>query len=129
MNPLIPYVVLVTGSRNLEDYELVHEQLTLIRNRETSKYLVVVEGGGHGADSWARHACSHLGGTPISVAANWDSFERAAGPLRNQLMLDLFDIDEALAFPGPNSKGTWDMVNRLKKAGIKVTIIEEKSNE
>lgn len=49
---------------------------------------------------------------------------KAGGGSRNQQMLDEGKPDIVLAFPTPNSKGTWDMVRRAKKAGVKVLIFE-----
>jgi hypothetical protein len=32
--------------------------------------------------------------------------------------------DLVVAFPGPQSKGTWDMVNKAKAAGVETIVIE-----
>jgi hypothetical protein len=37
-------------------------------------------------------------------------------------MLDFGAPDFVMAFPLPDSRGTWDMVNRAKKAGIVVYV-------
>ena len=34
--------------------------------------------------------------------------------------------DLVVAFPGPESVGTWDMIRRAEKAGVEVIIIEAK---
>lgn len=71
--------------------------------------------------------------------ANWDVHGLQAGPIRNQEMIDFEHhhmpgcsrfhapcdqqpIFTALAFPGEDSIGTWDMVNRLQVAGIGHTV-------
>ena len=51
----------------------------------------------------------------------WDEHGKAAGPIRNQQMLDT-GVDLVIAFPGGN--GTADMVRRAKKAGIEVLQID-----
>jgi hypothetical protein len=43
---------------------------------------------------------------------------KAAGPIRNQRMIDEGKPDLVIAFPG--GRGTADMVSRAKKAGIPV---------
>lgn len=53
--------------------------------------------------------------------ADWNTYRKAAGPIRNQRMIDEGKPDKAVAFPGGN--GTADMVRRLKKAGIPVDVI------
>jgi len=49
--------------------------------------------------------------------ADWDKHGKAAGPIRNQEMLDQHP-DFVLAFPGGN--GTADMVARARRAGVPV---------
>lgn len=56
------------------------------------------------------------------VPANWDVFDRRAGPVRNSWMLDL-KPDLVIAFPG--GRGTQNMVEQAKKRGIKVMTVEE----
>lgn len=48
--------------------------------------------------------------------ANWTAQGPAAGPIRNQEMLDEGKPDVVIAFPG--GKGTADMVRKAKKAGV-----------
>lgn len=50
--------------------------------------------------------------------ANWKKHGKAAGPIRNQHMLDEGKPDLVIAFPG--GRGTADMVARARKAGVKV---------
>lgn len=49
---------------------------------------------------------------------DWDKYGNAAGPIRNQQMLDEGKPDLVVAFPG--GRGTADMVNKARKAGIEV---------
>jgi hypothetical protein len=68
-----------------------------------------------------------LGFTVRIYLADWESFGKRAGPIRNKTMLDQEHrpeepIDKALAFhkdPGLG-KGTKDMAARLIEAGIPV---------
>jgi hypothetical protein len=53
--------------------------------------------------------------------ADWNTHGKAAGPIRNQAMVDL-GADLCLAFPRADSKGTWDCVRRAADAGIPVHI-------
>jgi hypothetical protein len=58
------------------------------------------------------------------IKANWKRYGRGAGPKPNQEMLGL-NPDIVIAFhPNlDNSKGTKDMVNRAKQAGICIRVI------
>ena len=51
----------------------------------------------------------------MEMPADWTKHGKAAGPIRNQKMLDECP-DLVVAFPG--GKGTADMVRRAMKAGI-----------
>ena len=51
--------------------------------------------------------------------ADWKTFGKAAGPKRNQAMVDS-GADLCIAFPSKGSTGTIDCVERAKAAGIPV---------
>lgn len=97
--------------------------------------LKVVHGGCKGADlnfvKLLRYFCrkhSQLKPKIKEYPADWDNHGKAAGPIRNQQMLDNnLDIDFAIAFRG--GRGTADMVKRLKKADIKIITIEDIYNK
>jgi hypothetical protein len=61
-------------------------------------------------------------GVPFRIfPANWKKHGRAAGPMRNQQMLDEGKPDLVIAFPG--GSGTADMVRRAKAAGVPVETV------
>jgi hypothetical protein len=99
---------------------LMEEALDAVM-RETGVGLLI-HGGAKGADTfaemWAReHAVPYL-----AFPAQWHIRGRAAGPERNQRMLDVGKPDRVLAFHRDleNAKGTGDMVRRARAAGIEV---------
>jgi len=53
-----------------------------------------------------------------SFPADWEKDGLAAGPMRNQRMLDEGKPDLVIAFPG--GRGTADMVQRAKAAHVRV---------
>ena len=57
-----------------------------------------------------------------SFPAKWDLYGRAAGPIRNQEMLDVGKPSLVVYFHSDlkDSKGTKDMVERATKSGIEV---------
>ena len=75
-----------------------------------------------GADKIAGEIATVFGLKVIPYPANWSAYGKAAGCVRNQLMLDREHPDEVWAFHEDleNSKGTKDMVERAEQAGIKV---------
>lgn len=121
--------ILVTGSRNLKNYELVRDALEeMVGNScDPGEHVVIVHGACPygGADEHAQHwAEVAVNASHEPHPADFKSLGRKAGPLRNQEMVDL-GADVCLAFPEKNSRGTWDCVRRAKAAGIPVEIYEE----
>ena len=112
--------VLLCGSRHWTDGDLILRELSALQSVE-----VVIEGEAPGADTHARHAAEQLGIPVLHFPADWDRHGRAAGPLRNQQMLDEGKPDLVLAFTdGLNtSRGTADMVARARRAGVPVRLI------
>lgn len=100
----------------------------LIRQLSTFVFApndTVIEGGAKGADRIAREVMEIRGIQVIEVAADWKKHGKAAGPIRNQKMLDDHHPDQVMAFVhGPllESKGTLDMVSRAKSAGIETCV-------
>ena len=54
--------------------------------------------------------------------ANWKKRGKAAGPLRNQAMIDA-DAHALAAFPGPKSKGTADIIHKALRARLMVFVV------
>lgn len=108
--------VLVCGGRDYADYEELAAVLRKINNAHG--ITLIIEGGAMGADflafQWAKEA-----GIPIlSFKADWKRWGTAAGPVRNQQMMDEGKPDLVVAFPG--GRGTADMVGRARQHGIPV---------
>lgn len=132
--------VLVCGSRNLDCRSLVFLQLDalLAEGVQHQQMLTVIEGGcpsggdfyAHEWVKWQRKM------NPEWVEhehypADWSKYGRAAGHIRNQQMLDEGRPDIVLAFVHQpfdgewDSRGTRDMCQRARKAGVSVFVINE----
>lgn len=86
----------------------------------------VIHGDARGADKMCAHVAAKLGYTVTAYPADWSTLSKAAGPMRNQAMLDTNpDIGLVLAFHDDlaRSKGTADMVRRARAAGIPVNVV------
>ena len=110
--------VLITGSREWTDGEVIYAALSKL-----PKSTIIVHGAARGADTYAESAATQLGLSMDRYPADWNTHGKAAGPFRNQQMLDA-GVDLVLAFHPDldSSKGTRDMVNRAMKAGIPVVL-------
>lgn len=122
-----PYIrILVCGDRNWDDGQAVWDTLSGLNHKlwpnSLEETITVISGMARGADTdaaeWARANHIKLEEYPVQ----WDKYHRAAGPIRNQQMLDEGKPDVVYAFHDDleNSKGTKDMVKRAVKAGIPV---------
>ena len=113
--------VLVCGDREWADSETMLRRLQALEHDE----VVLIEGEARGADLMAKGMARHFGWKVLPFPANWDKYHRAAGPIRNQQMLVEGKPDLVLAFHHDieHSKGTKDMVDRARRAGIPVEVI------
>ena len=108
--------VLVCGGRDYDNGPLLFHELDELR--KVCGYLVIIQGGAKGADQFARQWAWRNRSECITEAADWEAHGKAAGPIRNQAMIDKHKPLLVMAFPG--GRGTADMVARARKAGIEV---------
>jgi hypothetical protein len=122
--------ILICGGR---EYALYGELcLTLDKLHAEHQFTLVIHGDAgaykqgyrarptayKGADALAGRWCEERGIQQVKVPANWNGQDKAAGMIRNQLMLDLFSPDLCIGFPG--GVGTNAMMYRAHKEGIPV---------
>lgn len=108
-------IVLVTGSRDWSFPEIIHGVL------EDLPITHLIHGDARGADRIADTWAKARGILVSAHPADWDRDGLAAGPRRNQRMLDAHpDIDLVLAFPLDWSIGTRDMIRRARLRRVPV---------
>lgn len=78
----------------------------------------IICGGATGADQLAADWAAYRQVPKVVVRADWEKHGKAAGPIRNQTMLEEWSPSLVLAFPG--GRGTADMIRRAKKADVRV---------
>ena len=106
--------VLVCGGRNYFNRRYLYVTLDGLETKPT----VIIHGDYSGADDFAKQWAKLRGVTEAPFPPDWKKHGRAAGPIRNQQMIDEGAPDLVVAFPG--QVGTADMVRRAHSAGIKV---------
>ena len=107
--------LIVCGGRDWRDAGAVDCVLTVAHERRHIALLIT--GGAKGADSLAAR-WAHANFVPyLTMPANWDAHGDAAGPIRNQAMLDQI-VDGVIAFPG--GRGTAHMCKIAREAGVPV---------
>ncbi len=103
----------VTGGRDFAGYALVVHAL-----RQIPETWTLVHGAATGADMLAAEFWGDVHDRPTEAhPADWAEHGKAAGPLRNQEMVDS-GIGLLIAFP--DGRGTADMVRRSVAAGVKL---------
>ncbi len=130
--------VLVTGGRDFHDYDKVKRVLDEVLGWSPTAKVRIITGGATGADDcavrWAKERGQDHQEYPIArskaeAASNgaiydFETYGKAAGALRNQLMLDREKIEQGVAFPGGN--GTHDMLTRLWNNGVNTWVVGDK---
>lgn len=114
--------ILVCGGRAFDDRSAMARALrrfkpTIPTDDDMAEHIIIT-GGATGADELAAEYAEVFGIRLRIFPADWKAHGRAAGPIRNQRMIDEGRPDLVIAFPG--GRGTDDMVRRAKAAGIPV---------
>ena len=114
--------ILVCGGRDAKDAPWIRQSLSAhIHDGD-----VLIHGCALGIDSIADDWAKGRDVAVLRFRANWDKHGKAAGPIRNQQMLDEGKPDMVIAFPG--GKGTENMVKLAKRAEI-FTIFARESGD
>ena len=109
--------VIVCGGRDCDDGYTVARVLSALDQAEVVVVVGVDPERPRGADGLAYSWCQTLGVAVEPHPADWRRHGKAAGPIRNQAMLDA-GADLVIAFPG--GRGTAHMVGIARKAGVPV---------
>jgi hypothetical protein len=121
--------ILVCGDRHWTDEEEIRIQLGVLLSEgpwRRGESVTIIEGEQRGADLLARKVAEDLGLVVEPYPADWDKYGKAAGPIRNRVMLDEGKPDLVLAFHHDlsASKGTANMVKQARAAGVPVVVYD-----
>lgn len=108
--------IIVCGGRDYRDRRAVYNALDRLHAKRGIEFLI--QGAADGADYLAWQWAEDRGVPCGSYPALWNEHGRAAGPIRNQQMIDEGKPDGVVAFPG--GKGTADLIARARRAGLTV---------
>jgi len=114
---------IIAGSREITDLSIIERAVKESQFEITS----VTSGGCRGVDRVGEQWASK-NKIPVEViTANWDTFGKAAGYIRNEEMaqrsealIAIWKIDK----DGNGSKGTRNMISIAKRHGLKVYVLE-----
>lgn len=117
--------ILITGSRHWDDVDVIIDVL-----KQFQQNTIIIHGACDGADTISSIVAKELGFIVRQYPADWKKFGKSAGPIRNQSMINIEHlreehIDLCIAFHDDisTSRGTKDMINRVKLAKIPFRVI------
>lgn len=108
--------IAIVGSRNYTKLSHVREFVASL-NAEANE---IVTGGARGVDAEVEAAAAVATIPVVVFPADWAAFGKAAGPIRNQQIVDHCDV--VVAFWDGKSPGTRDCIKRARLAGKPVTV-------
>lgn len=124
-------IVIVSGSRHWKDYNIFSYHLDRVIQKFVGREVLLCVGDcPTGADAMARSYAADRELECVVFQANWTDYGKAAGPLRNDCMVDMglsladdpthLNLVIAVTYPMAGSKGTADLTQRARKANIMV---------
>lgn len=116
-----PYRILITGSRDWDDHDLVRDALAMAIYQNVPAVIVhgACPSGADAMASWWVRRFKFLGVAEERHPADWRAHGRAAGPRRNAEMVSL-GADVCLAFIRSGSRGASHAAALADAAGIPV---------
>jgi hypothetical protein len=112
--------VIIAGSRDFNDYELLKNTCDKILSNQTD--VEIVSGGARGADALGERYAKEKGYNLKIFLANWDEFGKQAGFVRNKEMGRY--SDSLIAFWNGVSRGTKHMIDIAKSEGLNIRVIK-----
>lgn len=114
-----PFRVIVAGSRGFNNYGLLCEKLDRLLSRQGN--VVIVSGTARGADLLGERYAEERGYVINRFPADWDTYGKRAGYLRNKEMAE--NADGLVAFWDGKSRGTKHMIELAEKGRLKVRVV------
>ena len=123
--------VVIAGCRDYNDYDEAKSFIDYcLSNIRKENEIVIVSGGARGADAIGERYATENGFKIEKYPADWQTYGRCAGPIRNRQMAEICDY--VICFWDQKSKGTKSMINYAHKCGkpvkIKKICIRKKGN-
>lgn len=109
---------IIAGSRDINNYMLVRQAIAASGFKD--QITEIVSGGARGVDTLGERYAKDEG-VPVKVfPADWQTYGKRAGPLRNIEMADY--ADALIAIWDSESRGTKHMIDTARKNGLKVFV-------
>ena len=117
-----PFNIIVAGSRNFSNYQLLKKKLdALLVNVKKTHKVNIVSGRAKGADKLGEKYASENNLGLKLYPADWEMYGNKAGFVRNNNMAKT--ADALVVFWDGKSKGTHHMIKIAQNLGIKTRVI------
>ena len=121
--------VIIAGSRDFNDYELLKKSAIEIITKKTMlpDLTRIVSGGARGADTLGERFANEMGLEISRFIPEWDGLGKRAGYVRNAEMAKFAVEDDndgmLIAFWDGQSRGTKHMIDLAKRYGLEVHVV------
>jgi len=110
--------VIIAWGRTFKDYDRLCSVCDYMLQNQ--KEIEIVSGTAMGADKLGEKYAQERGYKIARFPAEWNTYQKAAGFIRNKKMAEYSDA--LIAFWDGRSKGTEHMINLAKQYGLKMKI-------
>lgn len=121
--------IIIAGSRNFNDYELLSK--TILEDNVCLENATIISGTAKGADRLGEKFAEEHNLNLVRMPADWNTYGKRAGYLRNTDMANYASKGKGIlyAFWDGESRGTKNMILIAKEKGLEVHIIKYKEEE
>lgn len=117
------YKIIIAGSRDFMDYNLLKEKVNkILQEKRVSHKIVIISGCARGADTLGLRYASENAFDVEEYPANWDKYGKKAGYMRNVEMAE--NADALIAFWDGKSKGTKHMIDIATERNLPTRVIK-----
>lgn len=114
--------LIVAGTRDFNDYELVKKELDALRQSRGFAYgFTVFSGCASGVDRLGERYARENHLPVVKFPAEWGKYGKKAGPIRNEEMAK--HADACIVFWDGKSKGTKNMINNAEKYKLPLIVV------
>ena len=124
------FYLMVAGSRDFQNYTILEKMLDYVIF-QISRPVVIIQGGARGADSLAKKYAQIHSISSLEFPADWKSYGKRAGYLRNKEMVDFikqFSYRGMICFWDDFSRGTYQNFELAEEARIDLIIVHYLTN-
>lgn len=117
---------IIAGSRTITDWALLYVAINWARVAEGIEVTEVISGNARGVDQLGELYAEKYNLPLHKYPADWKTYGKSAGMIRNKEMLQT--AEALIAIWDGNSRGTKNMIEIAKKAGLKVYVYRTDDN-